>query len=178
MNDGHARPGNGEMIPYFNAYVAQAEGSDLIHALKKASDRLWETAYRIPTGYGDHRYSEGKWTIKEVLQHVIDTERILSYRALSFARGEATALPGFDEDAYAAHADAGRRELHQLLREHDIVRSSTLALFRSFSDEMLLRTGVANGHAITVRALGWTIAGHSTHHMNVIDQRYLHHEHT
>jgi uncharacterized damage-inducible protein DinB len=169
------RPEAGEAISQFNTYISKATGSDLFQALNKASDRLWETVYRIPTGFADHRYAEGKWSIKEVFQHVLDSERIFCYRALCFARNDATELPGFDENAYAANADTSHRELHELLREHDLVRAATMALFRGFSEEMLLRSGVANGKRISVRAIGWTIAGHVTHHMDVIDERYLTH---
>lgn len=167
------RPSSSEVNSYFQNYIAQAQGGDLLAALQKASDRLWETVYRIPTGFADHRYAPGKWSIKEVFQHLIDTERVFCYRALCFARTDATELPGFDENSYIDNAATERRELHQLLREHDLQRASTIALFESFSEEMLLRTGVANGNRISVRALGWTIAGHVMHHMDVVDQRYL-----
>jgi uncharacterized damage-inducible protein DinB len=168
-----ARPADDEVNGYFANYIGKAQGDDLFRALNKASDRLWETVYRIPTGHADHRYAPGKWSIKEVFQHVLDSERIFCYRALRFARNDATELPGFDENVYIENADTGHRELHELLREHDVVRVSTIALFRSFTDEMLLRSGIANGSRISVRALGWTIAGHVTHHMEVIDERYL-----
>ncbi len=167
------RPGKEELEPFYHGYLDLAEGDDPIHALKQASDRLWKTVYRIPPGYADHRYAPGKWSIKEVFQHVIDSERIFSYRALRFARYDDTELPGFDENHFAAHASVDHREFHDLLKEHDVLRTSTIALFRSFTPEMGLRTGLANGNRISVRALAWVIAGHNTHHMNVIDQRYL-----
>lgn len=167
------RPATTEVAAYFQRYIDKAHEDDLLEALEHASDRMWETVYRIPTGYADHRYAPGKWTVKDIFQHLIDTERIFCYRALRFARNDRTELPGFDENAYAVNAATAHRELHQLLRELDLQRSSTIALFSSFSDEMLLRSGTANGNAISVRALGWTIAGHVHHHMDVIDERYL-----
>ncbi|MCB0812844.1 MAG: DinB family protein, partial [Flavobacteriales bacterium] len=87
------------MPPYLAGYVAKAEGNDLLHALQKASDTLWDTVYRIPTGMAGHRYAPDKWTIRELFQHLVDTERVFQYRALSFARGDTTPLPGFDENA-------------------------------------------------------------------------------
>jgi len=162
-----------EVPSFYHGFVALAKGTDLLQALRKASDRSWDTVYRIPTGFAEHRYAEGKWSIKEVFQHVIDAERIFCYRALRFARNDGTELPGFDENAYVANAGTDRREFHELLREHDVVRTGSIALFRGFSPEMLTRTGIANGHRISVRAIGWVIAGHATHHMDVIDERYL-----
>ena len=167
------RPAADEMIAYFQRYSAQAKGEHLIEALQNASEMLWDVVARIPTGYADHRYAPGKWSIKEIFQHLIDTERVFSYRAMCFSRNEVIGLPGFDEDTYIENADTGQRELHQILREHDVVRQSTIELFNGMSDRMLLRTGVANGNRISVRAIGWTIAGHVQHHLQVIDQRYL-----
>ncbi len=168
-----ARPHGSEVIGYFQRYIDKATGDDLFRALNKASDRLWETVYRIPTGQAENRYAAGKWSIKEVFQHVIDTERIFCYRALRFARNDRTELPGFDENAFVANADTERRELHELLREHDVLRANTISLFQSFSEDMLLHRGIANGNTMSVRAIGWTIAGHVTHHMEVIEERYL-----
>ncbi len=170
---GTERPAPNELIPYFGSYIAKAIGDDLFSALQNASDRTWGTIQRIPTGSADHRYAPGKWSIKEVFQHLIDTERIFCYRALRFSRRDPTELPGYDENSYIDNASTDRREFHHLLEEHEVVRSGTTALFRSFSEEMLLRRGIANGNAISVRAIGWTIAGHAMHHLDVIDQRYL-----
>ena len=108
-----------------------------------------------------------------MFQHLVDTERIMCYRALRFARNDATELPGFSEDRYILNAGTEHRELHELLREHDLVRASTIAMFRSFTDQMLMRGGIANGNRMTVRAIAWMIAGHAMHHMDVVDERYL-----
>ena len=165
-----------EEIPsFYRGYVEEAPDGDLIKTLRSASDRLWKTVSRIPTGHADHRYQPDKWSIKEVFQHVLDCERIFAYRALCFARMDDTELPGFDENAYAAAAQVGHRDFHELLREHDALRWTTVELFRSFTPEMLTRLGTANGTRISVRAIGWVIAGHAVHHMNVIDERYLDH---
>ena len=167
------RPAPGESPAYFQRYIDKAPGDDLMLALRKASEALWDAVAKIRTGQGEYRYAEGKWTINEVFQHLIDTERVFCYRALCFARADATELPGFDENEYVRNADTARREMHHLLREHDVVRSATLQLFGSFSPEMLERVGTANGKRMTVRALGWTIAGHVMHHLEVIHERYL-----
>ena len=162
-----------EVPAFYHGYIVAAEGADPIGAMKAAQTRTNNMITRIPAGRGDHRYAPGKWSIKEVIQHVIDSERIFSYRALRFARNDATELPGFDENRYAPNAEAGRRELAAIVEELNLTRASTLAMFQSFTPEMLLRSGKANRNSISVRALGWVIAGHAEHHMNVIEQRYL-----
>lgn len=119
-----------------------------------------------------YRYAPGKWTIKEILGHLIDDERIYTYRALRFARNDATALPGFDQDHFTRYAGSDRRSTEDLLREFSLVRQSTIAFFASLDEEALLRAGVADGNRATVRALGYHIAGHQLRHMNIIRERY------
>lgn len=167
------RPELTEVPAFYHGYIERVEGHDLLRALRDASDRAHTVLNGIPAERGDHRYAPGKWSIKEVVQHVIDAERIFAYRALRFARNDATELAGFDEDMYAPNALADRRELSELAAELELVRSSSITLFRSFTPEMLLRSGTANGVRISARALGWVAAGHAQHHMNVIEQRYL-----
>ncbi|MEO8588290.1 MAG: DinB family protein [Flavobacteriales bacterium] len=167
------RPDPAEVPAFYHGYIALAPGHDLVRAIHDASDRERTTLARITPDLGDHRYAPGKWSVKEVIQHVIDAERIFAYRALRFARNDATELAGFDENTYAPNAQVDRRELVELTRELELVRACSTALFQSFSTEMLLRTGTANGNRISVRGLGWVIAGHTTHHMNVLEQRYL-----
>lgn len=167
------RPELEEVPPFYRGYILQAEGSDLFQALENASGRLHEALDMLSAETANHRYAPHKWSIKELLQHVVDTERIMAYRALCFARADSTPLPGFDENTYAANAAVGHRSLQELLAEHDAVRLSTIALFRGFSPEALLRIGIANERSFTVRALGWTIAGHSLHHLHVLKERYL-----
>ena len=167
------RPLPHEVVNFFQGYVAKAPGNDLFEALEQALQRARSIAALITPDREEHRYAEGKWSIKEVFQHLTDTERILSYRALRFARNDATELAGFEENDYVALAETARRSLKDLLEEHGIVRASTISLFHSFSPDMLIRTGVANGNTISARALGWSIAGHALHHMDIIEQRYL-----
>lgn len=166
------RPKGTELFDHFQGYVDKALGEDLFTALDRALSRAKVYAQGVPPDHEDHRYAEGKWTIKEVFQHLNDTERILSYRALRFARHDATELPGFEENDYVPAADVGRRSLSDLSQEHELIRRSTMALFRSFTPAMLLRTGTANGRHISVRALGWSMAGHAMHHLDILEQRY------
>ncbi len=167
------RPNSGEMVPYFEKYVAKVEGEDLIAGLETAGSVVTATMAKVPADREEHRYAEGKWSIKEVLQHVIDTERIFGYRALSFARGETAPLPGFDENAYASAANTAGRSLADLLAEYRTVHASTVLLFQGFGPTVQERTGIANGKSMSVRAAGWIIAGHAMHHMDIIHERYL-----
>lgn len=167
------RPTAEEVFPYYQRYVAKAKGADLLAALAHANTRLHGVLDILPEARGEYRYADGKWSVKEVVQHMIDAERIFGYRALRFARMDATPLPGFEENDYVPAADVARRTMKQLVHEHDVVRAASVELFKSFSMEMLLRTGTANGNRMSVRALGWTIAGHAMHHLDVIEERYL-----
>jgi uncharacterized damage-inducible protein DinB len=119
------------------------------------------------------KYAEGKWTIKEVLVHIIDDERIYAYRALRFARNDKTELPGFEQDPYAYYSYANQRTAESIVEEYEAVRLSTIALFNNLSDDAIARSGVANKNEVTVRALGYHIAGHELHHLNIIKTRYL-----
>jgi uncharacterized damage-inducible protein DinB len=121
----------------------------------------------------DYRYAEGKWTIKEIIQHIIDTERIFSYRALRISRNDKTPLPGFEENDYVDNTDANKRGLQELLTELSAVRHATLLLFKSFSEEQLARIGIASENEISVRAIGFIIIGHQKHHQKVFEERYL-----
>ncbi|GAB2521371.1 DinB family protein [Spirosoma aerophilum] len=122
---------------------------------------------------GDLRYEPGKWTVKDILQHIIDTERIMSYRAMRIARNDKTPLPGFDEVMFGEFANGIHRTIPDLYEEYTLVRQSNIALFKSFTDEMLLRTGTCSDQPISVIALGFVLVGHATHHVNVINERYL-----
>ena len=120
-----------------------------------------------------HKYAPEKWTIKELLVHIVDAERIYGYRALCFARNEKTPLPGFEQDDYVAFSSANERSIESILKEYQAVRSATIALFEGFDDEALSRHGIANENKATVRALGYDIAGHELHHTNIIREKYL-----
>ena len=120
-----------------------------------------------------YRYAEGKWTIKEIISHLIDTERIFCYRALRFARQDKTPVAGFDENDYVEASNANNRAIEELLEEYASVRAASISLFKSFSDADLLRKGMAGSGEVSVRALGFLIIGHEKHHINVIKERYL-----
>lgn len=171
--DHATRPSPAEFPSFYHGYVERTPGTDLLEAMRIAQRTMHDVLSQVRPEQEAHRYAPGKWSIKEVVQHVIDAERIFAYRALRFARMDATELPGFDEDAYAPAADADRRRLADLIAEHEAVRETSLLLFGSFPAGALDRSGRANGHPITVRAIGWTIAGHANHHAAVLKERYL-----
>jgi uncharacterized damage-inducible protein DinB len=168
------KPGNGEYPSYAHVYIDLLPGDGLI--LQHLSDNLSATKEfigSIAPASLLHRYAGGKWTIKEILGHVVDDERIYVYRALRFARNDSTELPGFDQELFARYSEANNREIGDLLEEFATVRRSTIAFFSSLSDASLMRTGVADGHRVSVRALAYHIAGHELRHMNIIRERYL-----
>ncbi|SDX77453.1 DinB superfamily protein [Lutibacter oricola] len=171
MNSVHLS--NSEYAPFYSDYIKALGEVDLRKVLKSSLKDLNKTIKNLPEEKLLFKYAEGKWTIKELLQHIIDTERILSYRALRFSRNDASDLPGFDENWYVANSNGNERSITDLLDEFKFVRKSTLALFKSFTSEMFTKTGTANGSDMTVRALGFIIAGHQTHHLNIIKERYL-----
>lgn len=167
------RPGADEFAPYYARYVEAVPDGDVLDTL----ERQLEEMVALMDGFGEagsaHRYAEGKWSVKEVLGHVADAERIFTYRALCAARGEAGALPGFDENRYVAGANFDGRTLNSLLGELTAIRRATLAFFRSLDASTLTRRVTANGVSVTVRALAWIVAGHERHHQNVLRERYL-----
>lgn len=167
------KPVPGDYPAYHQAYVLAARGEELADALRHASEEEVRTRALVPDNKWDFRYAPGKWTTKEVFQHIIDIERVFAYRALCFARNEQAGLPGMDEDAYQAESRSGKRKIEDIMRELNAVRQSTIELFESFDDEALSKGGTANGKHVTVPTLGWIIAGHSEHHLRIIRERYL-----
>lgn len=160
------------MPEFFDRYINLVEDIDIHEALKKYSFNLTGEDVELLKLLGDKKYTPDKWTVKDILQHMIDTERIQAYRALRFARNDKNVLPGFDEQLYGAEANAGRRSVVDLLDELIYVRQSNILLFKSFDDTMLLRSGVCFKVPISVLALGFVIAGHGIHHMKVIKEKY------
>jgi len=169
-----AKPTPSEYAPYTIIYIGLLpdDGRVLWH-LKNNLAATTEFLGGLSEEQLLHRYAEGKWTIKEILAHIIDDERIFSYRALRFARNDKTELPGFEQDEYALNSGANERDINDLLKEFGAVRESTIALFDSFNDEALLRSGVASGNVLSVRAAAYHIAGHEMRHVNIIKERYL-----
>lgn len=158
--------------PYKN-YVKQVDETDVLHALKLSGFRTQVLIHSVPADKIDYRYADGKWSIREVLCHILDAERIFAYRALRFARNDSTALPGFDENSYAPEANAGGRSMKKIADEFTHLRASTVDMFEGFTEEMLRRRGVASNFEISVLALGFVIAGHETHHRKILTDRYL-----
>lgn len=167
------KPAPGEYPQYFEPYIKKVTQNDLLGALQKNGEDMEQLINSIPYAKGDYSYAEGKWTLKEVLMHVLDSERIFTYRALCFARNDKNELPGFDEEAYAPYSNAGARSLISIANEFQTARASTISMFNSFTDEMMHRKGVANKRLISVSALGFVISGHAEHHIQVIKERYL-----
>jgi uncharacterized damage-inducible protein DinB len=165
---------NLETIPsFYKNYVKQLEQTDLNTSLRISGFRTMELVHSIPEGKSDYRYADGKWSIRELLCHMIDAERIFAYRALRFARNDITELSGWEEKDYAPQANASERSLKKIAYEMQHLRTSTIDLFESFTEEMLIRKGIANKTEVSVKAIGFIIAGHETHHRNILKERYL-----
>lgn len=167
------RPNESEYAPYYQSYVDQVSENDILHVLRAEVDELDVLLGQLPADRETYAYAEGKWTIREMIGHLIDGERVFGYRALCIARGEKQNLPGFDQNDYMLTAPYKHIELEDLLSELRLVRLSNLAMFRSLDEEAWNRVGTANGNEITVRALAFIMGGHVRHHMNVLRERYL-----
>jgi hypothetical protein len=166
-------PKTDEYDPAFAGYVARiSEDESIVTVLTHQMDEVVRRLDEIPQDRGDYRYAPGKWSLKEVVGHLSDTERVFSYRALRIGRADATALPGFDDQSYVPEMSMGDRFLADVANEWGTVRSATLALFRGFPEAAWQRRGSASGQPISVRAVAYIIAGHARHHLEVIDERY------
>jgi len=162
-----------EYAPYYATYISKVEEADLVEELEISVHEFIKFVQNIPLDKYDYSYAEGKWTIKDIIQHLMDSERIFAYRALRIARNDKTPLASFEENEYAAIAGANQRSIRDLLTELSIVRQSTIALFKTFSEDVLKRIGVASGYDVSVRALGVIIIGHQKHHQRIFMERYL-----
>jgi hypothetical protein len=167
------RPNLSRVPEYYHRYINQVAENDLLKAFVKQTPLFISFLRKIPASKRNYRYAKGKWSIKEVLQHVIDTERVFAYRTLCFSRQDATPLPSFDENLYGDNAKATRRKWNDMVEEFKAVRKSTEILFRSFDKQQLDSSGIASGKPVYVLGLGFIIAGHVQHHINVIKERYL-----
>ncbi|HAH55211.1 MAG TPA: damage-inducible protein DinB [Flavobacterium sp.] len=158
----------------FNAtYIKALDNVHLIEELEISLHDFIKFVQNIPMDKFDYRYAKGKWTIKEIIQHIIDAERIFGYRALRISRNDQTPLPGFEENEYVENTNANSRSIQELLTEFSAVRHSNLLLFKSLSSEQLTRMGMASNQPISVRALGFLMIGHLKHHQRVFEERYL-----
>ena len=168
------KPKDGEFPPYAIMYIKLLPDDGLLlKHLKENFDKAREFILSLPEEKLTYLYAKNKWTIKEILVHIIDDERIYAYRTLCFARNDKTELPGFEQDDYALFSNANNRSIENILNEYEAVRNSTITLFEGFDETALLREGIANKNKATVRALGYHLAGHELHHINIIKEKYL-----
>lgn len=167
------RPASSEYAPFYETYVSAVPDGDLLRLLEDHADELLGLLREFGEARGDERYTPDKWSVKEVVGHMADSERVFAYRALRFARADTTPLPGFEQNGYVEAAGFDRRTLADLAEEFADVRKATLKLFAGLGEEALARSGTANGHPMSVRAVAWVIAGHERHHARILRERYL-----
>lgn len=162
-----------EYVTYYKPYIEALGEVDLLNELEHSFIPFIDFLNTIPTEKLEYRYAEGKWTIKDIVQHLIDAERIFAYRALRIARKDQTPLPGFEENEYVETAFANNRTMEDLMEEFAIVRKATLSLFKTFTEEQLMNMGTASEKPVSVRAIGFITLGHQKHHEKIIKERYL-----
>lgn len=167
------RPAPGSFPAFFEKYINRVEAESVTEAIDKYGTAVVDFFKSIPEEKAVYRYAEGKWSLKEVLLHITDTERIMCYRALCMARKDKTPLPGFDENLYALNSNADNRKWQNLLTEFEASRKSTDILVKSFDEEQLEQQGITNNLPNTVNAICYIIYGHMLHHINVVKERYL-----
>ncbi len=167
------RPNPKDHIPYYSNYIDLVPEADVISALKANHQATLDFIESIPRLKANYFYDTGKWTVKQVVNHIIDTERIFGYRALRFARGDNQLLPGFDENLYAANANLTETNMQLLMDEFDSVRLSNVLMFKQLTSKELLLKGKTASGEVNVLSLGYMMCGHAIHHVNVIKERYL-----
>lgn len=170
LEESVSRPQPDEYATWFGRYIDKVPDGDIAATLEAQGRETQELIARA--GDGTHRYADGKWSVRQVVGHITDGERVFAYRLLAIARGEQQSLPGFEENEYVANANFDELALAQLAEGLAIQRQATLSLVRTLSDEALARKGTANGSPITARALAWAIAGHERHHVGILRERY------
>ena len=167
------QPDATEYAPYYGRYISQVPDDPILDVLASSRKDTLAFLRSIPEERAEHRYAPGKWSIKEVVGHVIDAERVFAYRALRFARKDGTPLASFDQNEYAVTGNFGARTLKDLAEEFDAVREATIRLLRPMDEEALSRRGTAAANPVSVRGLAYIIAGHEAHHRAVLRERYL-----
>lgn len=168
-----ARPSQGDYGAFYETYVSKVPEHDILEAFKKHTADVLEFLESIPAHKLNFAYATGKWTVKQVLQHMTDAERIFAYRALRFARKDNTPLASFDENSFAAEAQVEHRDWMDMVEEFQLVRLSSEHLFKSLQEEELKRSGIASGVPVSVLSLGYILVGHAIHHMGILKERYL-----
>ena len=166
------RPESSEYAPFYAGYVARVPEDDILSVLQRQGEEIRDLARSLPAAKETYRYADGKWSIREVLGHLIDGERVFGYRAFCFSRGEQAPLPSFDENQYVAGAGADKIPAAELGSEFAAVRASNLAFLRRLSAAEAMHLGTASGNPISVRALAYVMAGHPRHHVAVLRERY------
>jgi hypothetical protein len=167
------RPDSTEYAPYFDRYISLVPEGEIAVTLGKQIESTLSLIRGLSKAQGDLRYAPGKWSVKEVIGHLIDAERIFAYRALRFARNDATPLPGFDENSFVANAGFGSLALADLADEFEHTRKSNVYLFKQLDGDSWLRRGAASDNEISVRAIAYILAGHELHHVGILRSRYL-----
>ena len=162
-----------ESYGYYDKYILKVPYQDLVQGLKESSEEFLSFIDKISDTKLDYRYQHDKWNIRQVVQHIIDCERVFAYRALRFARRDKTPLPGFEEDDYARESNSAKRDITEMMLEYKNVRKATIDLYKSFDESMIDQRGTANNLEISVRALGYIMIGHQLHHQEVIKEKYL-----
>jgi hypothetical protein len=168
-----SRPQQAEYDPYYQKYISLVPENEIIPALKNQIDELADLFKGVPEEKGTYTYADGKWTVKEVLSHLIDGERMFAYRAFRIARGDKTPIEGFEQDGYIENSYANLRTLAELMREFDLLREANLMFFSNLESSDWVRTGTANNVEISVRSLAWIMVGHIRHHVAILKERYL-----
>ncbi len=168
------RPAAGEFDPYYDGYISQIrDGEDLLAVMDRQSAELRSIFAPVSEDRGTHAYADGKWTIKELLSHIIDGERMFAYRILRVSRGDETPIEGFEQDGYVENSNANNRTFAELLDEFELARRSNILMLRNLSHDAAARIGTANNVRISARAIAYIMAGHVRHHENILKERYL-----
>ncbi|QQS32300.1 MAG: DinB family protein [Acidobacteriota bacterium] len=168
-----SRPETSEYAEFYAGYVGLVPEDDIVQVLDAQNDELRSLFSQFAEEKGTFAYAEGKWTVKQLLSHIIDGERVFAYRFLRISRGDATPLPGFDQDVFVNGTDAHARTLKSLIDEFDHQRRSNVLMISATDEEQMSRTGTASDAAVSARALAWMIAGHTQHHLNILKERYI-----
>jgi hypothetical protein len=167
------RPQPGEYAPYYDRYISLVSGDNILDVLDDERRKFILLLSGRSEADGNFRYAPDKWSVKELLGHINDCERIFAYRALRIARGDQTPIEGFEQDDYVRNADFNRRTLEEMVEDYIAVRRATVSLFRNLPPEAWSRRGVANNNEVSVRAIAYSIAGHDLHHRRILEERYF-----
>lgn len=167
------RPGAGEFLPYYERYISLVPEGDILSTLEGQMKETQTLLHGLPASISTYRYAPGKWSVNELLGHLIDSERIFCARALRFGRNDATPLPGFEQDDYVRGSKFDAYPLVEMASELEVVRQATVFLFKHLEEPAWMRRGVANNAEVSVRALAYIVAGHELHHRNILLERYL-----